>query len=140
MKLAMILIELRQSVNKRCLLAGRIIILIASFCVEPFCQILISASGQISTPTVCSVETCSLESANYLFCRLDIKDAGHSEWCERAFYASDLARVLQVQMSEFTFRLLLSMHVKEAAIHFAIDNLERIYYQIFLVFIDGKVL
>lgn len=58
--------------------AVRIIILIASFCVEPFCQILISASGQISTPTVCSVGTCSLESANYLFCRLDIKDAGHS--------------------------------------------------------------
>lgn len=71
--------------------SGRIIILIASFCAEPFCQILISASGQISTPTVCSVETCSLESANYLFCRLDIKDAGHSEWRERAFYASDLA-------------------------------------------------
>lgn len=72
--------------------AGRIIILIASFSVELFCQILISASGQISTPTVCSVETCSLESANYLFCRLDIKDAGHSEWRERAFYAGDLVR------------------------------------------------
>lgn len=125
----MILIELRQSVNKRCLLAGRIIILIASFCVEPFCQILISASGQISTPTVCSVETCSLESANYLFCRLDIKDAGHSEWCERAFYASDLARVLQVQMSEFTFRLLLPDSWKQQQIFIIFNTC----YQIFLL-------
>lgn len=51
--------------------------------------------------------------------RLDIKDTGHSEWRERAFYATILREVLQVQTSEFTFegcakdpRLVLPIQVK----------------------------